>query len=77
MWDILLAFEEGAKALVGSTLVTKMMTLQTEYTGTRKTQISLHEVPMYITEDHFGNLHGLWSCQWDILHQKQVRHSHH
>lgn len=45
MWNILLAFEEGAKALVGSTLVTKMITLQTEYTGTRKTQITLHVCP--------------------------------
>lgn len=54
MWDILLVPEEVEKALVGSTLSTKTMRLQTEYMGTRKTWITLHEVPMYITEDHLG-----------------------
>lgn len=54
MWDILLASEEAAKALAGSTLTTKMLRLQTKYMGTWKTCITLHRVPMYITEDHLG-----------------------
>lgn len=31
------------------------MTLQTEYMSTQKTRITLHRVPMYITEDHFAD----------------------
>lgn len=46
--------EEAAKALAGNALTTKSIRLQTEYMGTRKTRITLHGVPMYITEDHLG-----------------------
>lgn len=54
MWDILLVSKEVAKTLAGNTLTTKTMRLQTEYMDTQKTRITLHWVPMYITEDHLG-----------------------
>lgn len=54
MWDILLATEEETKWLTGNILVTKAVRLQTVYMGTCKTRISLHGVPLDLTEDHLG-----------------------
>lgn len=44
--------EEEAKSLSGSILTTKVVRLQSEHIGTRKTLVILHGVPMYISEDH-------------------------
>lgn len=49
MWDLLLVTEEAVKSLTGNILTTKSVRLQTEYTGTQKTRITLHGVLMYIT----------------------------
>lgn len=51
MWDILMATEERAKSLAGSILTSKTLRFRTEYIST---QITLHKVPIYITEEHFG-----------------------
>lgn len=77
VWDILLATEEMAKTLVGSILTTKMLRLQTEYMSTWKTCITLHELPMYITEDHLGAFFfRLQTSRRSILNQRQVGHCH-
>lgn len=52
MWDIHLATKEAKKALAYSVLTTTTLRLQTEYMVSRKTWITLHWVPMYITADH-------------------------
>lgn len=49
-----MAMEEATKTLARSILTTKMLRLQMEYMGTRKTHITLHAVPMYIIEEHLG-----------------------
>lgn len=56
MWDILLASEDAAKSLAGGggILTTKSVRLQTEDLGTRKTKVTLHEVPLFISLDHLG-----------------------
>lgn len=51
MWDILLTSEKEARVLAGSILTTKLVSMQTEYMGTRKTHITLHGVPMDVEED--------------------------
>lgn len=53
--------EEGAKYLAGSILVTKIVKLQTEYMGIRKTRIIVHGVPTYISEDHLGTFMAKYS----------------
>lgn len=54
MWDILLQIEDVAKALDGSILTTKPVRLETECMDTRKTKVTLHKVPLCISEDHLG-----------------------
>lgn len=54
MWDILLATEVAAKALAGGGDPHKSVKHQTEYLGTKKTKVPLHEVPLYISGDHLG-----------------------
>lgn len=54
MWDILIGDTEEAVKLTGSILTTKSLRMQTEYMGTRKTKITLHRMPMDITDDHLG-----------------------
>lgn len=54
MWDILLATEGEAKKLSGSILTTKSVRFQTEYIGTRRTKITIHGVPVDISEDKAG-----------------------
>lgn len=54
MWNILHTTKETAKTLAGSILTTKALRLQKEYMYIQKTRITLHGVPMYITEEHFG-----------------------
>lgn len=51
IWDILLPTEQEAKQLAGSVLTTRNLRLQTEYIGTRKTKITVHGVPVDISED--------------------------
>lgn len=41
LWDVLLATEDEAKILAGSTLTTKRVRLQNEYMGTRQTKITV------------------------------------
>lgn len=50
---ILLPTEE-AKMLAGNTVTTKSVRLQTEYLGTRLTNITFHGVPVNITADRLG-----------------------
>lgn len=50
MWDILLATEYASNSLTGNILTY----LQTESVSTRKAKVTLHGVPLYITEDHLG-----------------------
>lgn len=54
IWDIQLATEDAAKDLEGSILFTKTVRLHTKYLRTRKTQVTLHGVPLYISEDQLG-----------------------
>lgn len=54
MWDILLATEDAAKSLAGCVLTTKIVRLQTGYLGTRKSKVTLHRIPLFISEDHLG-----------------------
>lgn len=56
LWDILLATEQQAKVLAGSVLITKSLCLQTEYMGTRRTKVTIHGVPVDISEDRMGGL---------------------
>lgn len=49
LWDLLIATEEEAKKLTGSVLTSK-----TEYMGTRRTNVTMHGVPIDITEDRLG-----------------------
>lgn len=51
MWVILLASEQEAKQLAESIQMVKSVRLQTEYKGTRKTRITVHCVPVDISED--------------------------
>lgn len=53
MWDILLATEEEAKPLPGNVLIAKARQLHTEYMGMRRTRITIHGVPLGISEDHW------------------------
>lgn len=46
--------EDAVKALTGNILATKSVRLQTEYMGTRKTNITFDGVSLYIGEDHLG-----------------------
>lgn len=52
MWDIVLICEEDDKKLAVSVITTK--SVQTEYMGTRKISVTLHEVPMVLTEERLG-----------------------
>lgn len=52
MMDILLATEKVARNIRLRCSHYQDIHLQTEYIGTRETRITLHEVPMYINEDH-------------------------
>lgn len=54
MWDILLMTEDALKALAGNILTTKSVRLQTEYMGTRKTNVTFHGASLYIGEDLLG-----------------------
>lgn len=60
MWGILLATEDAALALAlalalaGSILTAKLVKLQAEYLGTRKTKMTLHGVPLYISDNYLG-----------------------
>lgn len=54
LWDILLPTEQDAKQLAGNVLVSKNLKLQTEYLGTRRTKITIHCVPIDISEDWMG-----------------------
>lgn len=54
IWDILLPTEQEAKQLPGSVLTTRNPRLQKEYMGTRKTKITVHGVPVDISEDRMG-----------------------
>lgn len=50
----MLAIEEGAKKLVGSTLETKSVHLQTEYLRTRRKKVTVHGIPVDITGNRLG-----------------------
>lgn len=54
MWDVLLQTEDAAILLEGSILTMKTARLQTEYMGQRKTKVTLHGVPAFISENHLG-----------------------
>lgn len=54
MWDVLLQIEDAAILLVDSILTMKRVRLQTEYMGQRKTKVTLHGVPVFISENHLG-----------------------
>lgn len=54
LWDILLATEQEAKQVAGYILETKSVPLQTEYMGARKTKVTVHRVPVDISEDRMG-----------------------
>lgn len=56
MWEILLATKEEARQLTGIILMAKTVHLQTEYMGTRKISVIVHEVPADITEDRLGTI---------------------
>lgn len=40
--------------MAGCILITQTAKLQTEYLRTRKSKVTLHRVPLYISEDHRG-----------------------
>lgn len=64
-WDILPATEDATKSMAGNILTTKSVRLQTEYMGTRKTKVTMHNIPLYIMEDHFSLpslMRSLMSC---------------
>lgn len=50
--------ENKAKKLVRSILTTNSVRLQTVYLGTRKNRITLHGVPLDISEEHLGAFFG-------------------
>lgn len=54
LWDLLMASEEEARKLAGTVLTSKILWLQTEYMGTRRTNVTVHGVPIDISEDHLG-----------------------
>lgn len=54
MWDVLLQIEDAAILLAGSILTMKIVRLQTDYMGQRKTKVTLHGVPVFISENHLG-----------------------
>lgn len=47
MWDIVLVTEDAAKSLADCILTTKTVRLQTEYSGMRKSKVTLHRVYLY------------------------------
>lgn len=49
IWNVLVETENAAEPLI-----TKSVRLQMEYMGTRRTKVTLHREPLYITENHFG-----------------------
>lgn len=51
LWDLLLQTEQQAKSLAGSILSTKNLRLQTEYMGTCRTKVTIHGVPIDISDD--------------------------
>lgn len=52
MWNILLATEQK---LAWSVLAARLVRLQVEYMGTRRTKITVHGVPVDISEDCVGS----------------------
>lgn len=60
-WDILLATEEKAKMLAGSTLAIKSVSLQTEYKGARRTNITGHRVLVDISGTRLGAFFAKYS----------------
>lgn len=71
MWDILLATKDAAKLLFGSILTTNSVRMQREYMGIRKTNMILHGVPLYITEEHLGYVFVKFSEVANILFIKR------
>lgn len=55
MWDVLLTSEVEAKKIAGTVLKAKSVRLVTEYMGARKTRVTLHGVPLDISEDRLGD----------------------
>lgn len=51
IWGIIRQTEDAAKSLVGSILMTKIVRLHTEYIAARKVKMTLHGVPIDISED--------------------------
>lgn len=45
---------DAAKSLAGNILTTKSVRFQTEYIGRRKSKVTLHGVPLFISEGHLG-----------------------
>lgn len=54
LWDLLMKSEQEVKDLGGSVLTSKTLRLQIEYMGTRRTNVTVHGVPIDITEDRLG-----------------------
>lgn len=62
-WDIMLA-NECEKELASSVLTTKAARLQTEYMHTRRTTVTLHRVPMDLSEERLE----AFSCKiWTVI----------
>lgn len=62
MWDILLVSKEEVKSLARIVLTMKAVRLQTKFMGTRKTQVILHAMLMYISEDHLEAFMVKYGC---------------
>lgn len=54
MWDHLLSSEQEANQLTGNVLLASSLRFQTEYIGTRRTNITVYGVPVDITEGGIG-----------------------
>lgn len=66
--DVLLATEEEVKKLVENVLTTKVLCLQMEYMGTRRTKITVHGVPFNIILDHVEAVFANFSQVGDVTY---------
>lgn len=58
--DLLMKSKQEAKDLAGSVLTSKTLRLQTVYMGTRRTNVTVHGVPIDISEDRLGAFFALY-----------------
>lgn len=67
MCGIVLQKVEAAKSLAGDILTTKSGRIQTEYIGRRKTKVTLHGVPLFISENHLRFFFSRFGEEADVL----------